>query len=252
MPFQSTVNVLLNLGVVGDILLDEPHRVQPVTLDDNGGSLGIVFTKNASTGVATAGGVVGTGSSSFTGTIAGTTLTVTAVASGSIQVGQTLTGTGVTAGTTITAYGTGAGSAGTYTVSASQTVSTAVTITGSGGPNAVFAGIAVLPKIEPLYGASNTNPLAASLVLEPNSQVAVMTLGSCVVSIPNAFNVGDQVTYSATNGALATVAPGAAPQAGYALVPNCLVYGRPGSVGGMEGNSNSGGGLAIVRLTTQN
>lgn len=58
----------------------------------------------------------------FTGSISGTTLTVTAVSAGTIQIGQVISGTGVTAGTTITALGTGTGSTGTYTVSTSQTV----------------------------------------------------------------------------------------------------------------------------------
>ncbi|MER8478448.1 hypothetical protein [Mesorhizobium sp. M1163] len=58
-----------------------------------------------------------------TGSIAGTTLTVSAVAAGVIAVGQQISGSGVTAGTTITALGTGSGGTGTYTVSASQTVS---------------------------------------------------------------------------------------------------------------------------------
>jgi len=59
---------------------------------------------------------------SFTGAISGTTLTVSSVASGSIEVGQTIAGPGVAAGTKITAEGTGTGGTGTYTVSASQTV----------------------------------------------------------------------------------------------------------------------------------
>lgn len=59
---------------------------------------------------------------SFTGSISGTTLTVTAVASGYLGVGETIYGTGVTAGTTIDALGTGTGGTGTYTVSTSQTV----------------------------------------------------------------------------------------------------------------------------------
>ena len=67
----------------------------------------------------------------FTGAIATTTLTVTAMTSGVIRVGQVLTGTGVTVGTTITALGTGTGGLGTYTVSTSQTAaSTTVTATG--------------------------------------------------------------------------------------------------------------------------
>lgn len=62
--------------------------------------------------------------SSFTvtGSITTTVLTVTVAGSGSIAVGDQVTGTGVTAGTTITALGTGTGGTGTYTVSASQTV----------------------------------------------------------------------------------------------------------------------------------
>jgi hypothetical protein len=58
-----------------------------------------------------------------TGSISGTTLTVSAVTSGALVVGATLTGTGVTNGTYITAFGTGSGGTGTYTVTPSQTVS---------------------------------------------------------------------------------------------------------------------------------
>jgi len=68
-----------------------------------------------------------------TGAIETTTLTVSAVTSGSLSVGQTISGTGVTAGTKITALGTGTGGTGTYTVSASQTVSS-TTITGIQSP----------------------------------------------------------------------------------------------------------------------
>jgi hypothetical protein len=75
---------------------------------------------------------VSTATTSFTASIASTTMTVTAVGSGVIAVGQLITGTGVTAGTTILAQLTGsAGSTGTYTVSASQTVaSTTITVVG--------------------------------------------------------------------------------------------------------------------------
>lgn len=66
----------------------------------------------------------------FTGSISGTTLTVTAVTSGNIGIGSTISGTGVTAGTTITGLISGTGSTGTYTVSVSQTVAS-TTITGT-------------------------------------------------------------------------------------------------------------------------
>lgn len=250
MGFQSTVNVLLNPGVAGDILLDEPHREQPVTLDANGGNLACAFTKDAITGVATLGNVIGQGASSFTAAIAATTMTVSAVASGQIQIGQTVTGAGVTAGTKVTAFGTGTGGTGTYTVSASQTVASE-SMTGAGDP-LVFAGIAVNSKVEPLYGSSNTNPLAASVVLEPNSTAIMLTFGSCVVNLPNAFNVGDLVYYNVTTGALSSAAPGAAVPTGTNLVPNCQVYGCPGYQGGMSGNTSGSGGLAVIRLSTPN
>jgi hypothetical protein len=60
-----------------------------------------------------------------TGDITGTTLDVTAVTSGTLQIGQTLEGANVTNGTIITALGTGSGGTGTYTVSPSQTAASA-------------------------------------------------------------------------------------------------------------------------------
>src|SRR5947209_6923293 len=51
---------------------------------------------------------------SFTGSIATTTLTVSAISAGTINVGDTLSGSGVTAATTITALGTGTGGDGTF------------------------------------------------------------------------------------------------------------------------------------------
>jgi len=56
-----------------------------------------------------------------TGDISGTTLTVSAVTSGALQIGQTLEGSGITDGTIITDFGTGTGNTGTYTVNFSQT-----------------------------------------------------------------------------------------------------------------------------------
>lgn len=79
---------------------------------------------------------------SVTGSISTTTLTVTAVASGTISVGQVLSGANVVPGTVVTALGTGTGGAGTYTVSVSQTAASA-TITAK---NAPVAGYALVPN----------------------------------------------------------------------------------------------------------
>lgn len=57
-----------------------------------------------------------------TAAIAGTVMTVSAVASGTVAVGQSVIGANVLPGTIITALGTGVGGVGTYTVGLSQTV----------------------------------------------------------------------------------------------------------------------------------
>ena len=245
--FQSVVNVLLNLGVIGDVVLDEPYRAQPVTLDSNGGSLGNFFIKNAATGIATQGGVISQGAFSGQASLSGTTVTVTSVTSGALSIGQTITGTGIPGSTTIVAYGTGAGGTGTYTASQAMTTEGAEAITGASGPITVFGGIAVNPKIEPFFGSSATSPLYPSETLQPNAQAVLLTLGSCVVTIPNNFNIGDTVTYNSTTGVLGSVAPGGSLPSGYALVPNCVIYGAP-SQGGLV-NNTTGGGLCIIRLT---
>jgi hypothetical protein len=68
----------------------------------------------------------------FTGSISGDVLTVTAITSGAVAQGQTLSGTGITTGTKIVDFLTGAGGnineVGTYKLNISQTVSsTAIT-----------------------------------------------------------------------------------------------------------------------------
>ncbi len=63
------------------------------------------------------------GNASFTASIASTTLNVTAVASGTIVIGQLLVGSGITAGTYITGFISGTyGGVGLYTVGQTQTV----------------------------------------------------------------------------------------------------------------------------------
>ena len=69
-------------------------------------------------------------SSNFDATISTTTLTVSVLNTGTIKVGQVISGTGVTAGTTITAYVSGTGGVGTYTINTSQTVGSTTTMNG--------------------------------------------------------------------------------------------------------------------------
>jgi Phage stabilisation protein len=69
----------------------------------------------------------------FTGSTSGTTLTVTAVNSGTIAVGQNLFAVGALQETVITALGTGTGGTGTYTIGRSQTIASSQMYTSSPG-----------------------------------------------------------------------------------------------------------------------
>ena len=90
-----------------------------------------------------------------TGSISGTTLTITSMLSGdSLQIGQFVGGTGgggVSAGTYITAFVTGSGGVGTYTVNNSQTVtSTTLTFSGDGtlgDPSPMDLGVGPLGRV---------------------------------------------------------------------------------------------------------
>ena len=75
-------------------------------------------------------GVPSQDTATFTADISGTTMTVSAVASGTISVGQQIYGTGVAQLTRITALVTGTGGVGTYTVSTSQTVASTTIVSG--------------------------------------------------------------------------------------------------------------------------
>ncbi|MFO0451395.1 MAG: hypothetical protein ACK52I_22520 [Pseudomonadota bacterium] len=120
-------------------------------------------------GAGTWGGI--TGSVSFTGSFSGTTLTVSAVASGTLAVGQLIVGTGVAASppgsnaTYITALGTGSGGVGTYTVSVSQTLSSrALTAYSGTGWGSAATGLVTGQKLR-VWSADN---FGQDLVINPN------------------------------------------------------------------------------------
>jgi hypothetical protein len=170
MTFQSVVNVDLNLGVPGDIVIDEPNRTQPVTLAA-AAAIGLFLTVANNTGLASPGG---------------------ALAAGSV----------------------------------------------------VYGGVAVLPKIEPLFGSSAANPLNPNLNVQANEQVAMLTFGSCVLNIPNAWNVGDFLQYNLATGVISTYSPSGAPSGGNAQIPGAQMT--------RFGNANAGGGLGIARFNAPN
>lgn len=126
----------------------------------------------------------------FTGSIATTTLTVTAMLSGDpLVVGQYIDGSGVSNGTYITAFGTGTGGTGTYTVSTSQTASS-TTMYANGNallsdPSSMDLGIGPLGRIyvwDVIPQAAVTNNVAASQTAAGAGAVT-LTAGTAVKSV---------------------------------------------------------------------
>jgi len=135
---------------------------------------------------------------SFTGSIAGTVLTVTAVASGEIAFNTVIAGAGITAGTRILSPQpgqTGQGGAGTYTVSVSQTVaSEAMTQAAQANGIAFRAGAnrnqlrrKVFNTVTSLSdaGANNSYRLSGSATYDPPS-LSTGTGATTTVTVPGA------------------------------------------------------------------
>ena len=112
----------------------------------------------------------------FTASISGTTMTVSAVTSGTIYVGMTIQGAGLTLNTIVTALGTGTGGTGTYTVSASQTISSktmyALNWTKLPDSDGAFTGADVVDIVDNyfIYNRPGTQQWAASDILSPITQ----------------------------------------------------------------------------------
>ena len=103
----------------------------------------------------------------FTGSISGTTLTVTAITNGTIAINQALFGVGVTQATVITALGTGTGGVGTYTVNQTQTVA-------SGLLNSASVGAIINGQIvgTTLYANTITGTLYAGQTIQGSGVTA--------------------------------------------------------------------------------
>jgi hypothetical protein len=129
--------------------------------------------------------------STFTGSMSGTTLTVTAMLSGSpIVVGMYVDGSSVTDGTYITAMGTGAGGTGTYTINQSVTAaSTSMTANSNvpfDNPAPMSIGIGPLGRIyvwDIVPQALNASNIAA---VQTTSSTIALTAGTSVRSITTA------------------------------------------------------------------
>jgi hypothetical protein len=179
-----------------------------------------VTGNQTSSGNFLAAGVLGAyTAASFTGGIsngsgvAGTILNVSAVASGTIFIGQRVTGSGVTSGTLVTGFGTGSGGAGTYTVNTSQLVGAGTTLTGAA------SAIATTPA----SGDNSVNIATTAFV-----QSAVGTLGTMASQNANAVAITGGTISNAvvtTLGEITTVSPTAATGTiNYDIITQSVLY----------------------------
>jgi hypothetical protein len=137
-----------------------------------------------------------------TGSIAGTVLTVTAVTSGKVRPGQTISGTGITT-TTIASLGTGSGLTGTYNIVTSQTAASTTVTCAAGGNQGQGYTVG-----DTLTLAGGTFSVAAQFTVD-----AVDAEGSLVaLSVANAGSYtvlpASPAALSGGTGAGATVTPG--------------------------------------------
>jgi hypothetical protein len=139
-------------------------------------------------------------SGTYTGSIATTVLTITAVLQGDpIVIGSFINGTGVTAGTYITGYGTGTGGVGTYNVNVSQTASsTTLTMNGQNllqDPSQMDTGIGPMGRIytfDTVPVTSNAANICASQTPAAAGSLSLLQtslLGGKYITRPDGTNV---------------------------------------------------------------
>ncbi|NDF96374.1 MAG: hypothetical protein EB107_11175, partial [Proteobacteria bacterium] len=143
-----TYNNPVGVGSVVDVQVNLPDAVTVTgqVAQFSGSISGTTLTVDAVTsGTIAVGQKLAGAAADFTGSIIGNTLTVSAVSSGTLAVGQTIYGLGVPPGTRITA-GPGTGGVGTYTISpalplitASQTT-TVLTVSAVNNAGILFPG----------------------------------------------------------------------------------------------------------------
>lgn len=107
---------------------------------------------------------------------------------------------------------------------------------GNAGGAFIIAGLLVDPKNVALFGTGGI-PLAPTLNVPNFTQVECATMGSYVVILPSAADIGDWLIYDEVTGVLDSVAPGTA-----------LPVGSQWANGVVDYFTVSGSGLAVVTL----
>jgi hypothetical protein len=231
--FQCEVSTI-STGVVGAVTMTAngsgyaANNTLSAPADDIGGITGVI---NAIGGISSGNFYTNSTTASFTASISGTVLDVTAVASGTLVVGQTILGSGVSANTVITALGTGSGGTGTYNINNSQTVGSSsisalgvyrdTPLTGGSGTGAtgnivVSNGrVSIVSIVEPGVGYAVGDSLSASLAGSSNgiATTSAITGGSDYtngtytdVALTGGTGTGARATITVSSNAVSAVA----------------------------------------------
>lgn len=199
-------------------------------------------------------------SATFTGSIATTTLTVTAMLSGDpIVLGQYIDGANVSAGTYITGFGTGTGGTGTYTVNNSQTAASATVYAAgnalAGDPSPMERGVGPMGRIyvwdvipqtlqAANIAASQTPAAAGALTLTAGTSAKSVTLpnGSTALQLdcPRAVSVTTGAATTATTLSSVVIAGTAGeitftPTTGLVVGQQIIISGTAGGTGSFVG-----------------
>jgi len=84
---------------------------------------------------------------------------------------------------------------------------TAFTVVSEGiaeaGGTGIFAGILIMPKSYALFGTAGST-LAPTLTLPNETQAEILSMGTIIVTLPAAANIGDAVIFDQATGVLST------------------------------------------------
>jgi hypothetical protein len=215
----------------------------------------------------TAQGYIGTTNSSYesviSGSVSGTTMTVTAMLSGeSLVLGQYINGSGVTANSYITAFVSGAGGTGTYTLNASSSATGTITMyasgnAGLGDPSPMEVGVGPLGReyvwdlipqtLQAANIAASQTPAAAgnlTLTAGTSAKSVVRTDGTTVIQLdsPRALQVVSGTAVASTLAGVAITGTGGqisyTSQAGLVSGQRMTISGTLGGTGTITGYSN--------------
>lgn len=154
------------------------------------GSMSFAATATPTTGGSATGSTVAAATNAFTGSIAGNVLTVTAVGSGTLYLGTTVSGSGVASGTMISAQLTGTrGSTGTYALNIGEQTVASEAMTGTYGLltlgtltgvafaiNNVISGSGVTAGTIITDSITGSGGTGATMVVTPNTVVGSTTI----------------------------------------------------------------------------